>query len=160
MAGRSRSNTSKSKASGASTSRVTSFLDENRDATRMAGGIGIGLALGAGLMYFLDPERGDRRRALVRDKVVHYGHVVEDSVSSTARDLGNRAKGVVADVRGSMSSGSNGSSGSDSSSSRSGSSPKASTASTSQSGGSGSSNSSRSSSSGSSKQSSSSTSKS
>lgn len=90
----------------------------------MAGGIGIGLALGAGLMYFLDPERGDRRRALVRDKVVHYGHVVEDSVSSTARDLGNRAKGVVSEVRGSMSSGSNGSSGSDSSSSRSGSSPK------------------------------------
>lgn len=138
MAGRSRSNTSGSKASDASSSRVTSFLDENRDTTRMAGGIGLGLALGAGLMYFLDPERGNRRRALVRDRVVHYGHVVEDSVSSTARDLGNRAKGVVAEVRGGIS-------GESDASSRSGSNPKAGTASSSRSGSSGNASSNRSS---------------
>ena len=33
-----------------------------------------GLGLGAALMYVLDPERGKRRRALVRDKAVRAAH--------------------------------------------------------------------------------------
>jgi hypothetical protein len=31
----------------------------------------LGMALGAGLTYLLDPDRGGRRRGLVRDKLVH-----------------------------------------------------------------------------------------
>ena len=31
----------------------------------------IGLGAGAVLMFFMDPQRGRRRRALVRDQVVH-----------------------------------------------------------------------------------------
>ena len=57
-----------------------------------------GLALGVGLMYYLDPDRGRRRRALVRDKATHLTHVTQDAVSAKARDLRNRAKGAVAET--------------------------------------------------------------
>jgi uncharacterized membrane protein len=54
--------------------------------------------IGAALMYFLDPDRGARRRALVRDKVVHAAHVTGDSASATRRDIANRTRGVIARV--------------------------------------------------------------
>src|SRR4051812_35769009 len=38
-----------------------------------AGGLAL-VGLGAGLMYFLDPDRGRRRRALVRDQFIHALH--------------------------------------------------------------------------------------
>src|SRR5690606_28971160 len=38
----------------------------------------IGMAMGAGMMYLLDPGRGARRRALIRDQVVHGAHEIED----------------------------------------------------------------------------------
>jgi uncharacterized membrane protein len=58
-------------------------------------------AFGAGVavMYFLDPGRGARRRALVRDKLVHGLHKGADAAETTARDLRNRAQGIVAEVR-------------------------------------------------------------
>jgi hypothetical protein len=34
-----------------------------------------GLGMGAGLMFIFDPVRGKRRRALVRDQLVHAGHL-------------------------------------------------------------------------------------
>ena len=52
--------------------------------------------LGAGLMYFLDPDRGRRRRHLVRDKVVHGLHVADDTAGAIRRDMANRARGVAA----------------------------------------------------------------
>lgn len=58
-----------------------------------------GLSLGAGLMYLLDPERGARRRSLARDKVVSALAKTEDAVETTARDLGNRTRGMVAVMR-------------------------------------------------------------
>jgi uncharacterized membrane protein/osmotically-inducible protein OsmY len=61
-----------------------------------------GLALGAGLMYFLDPERGGRRRALVRDKLARTVNVGADAVATTSRDLAHRVTGTVAQVRGSL----------------------------------------------------------
>jgi len=58
-----------------------------------------GLAVGAGLMYLLDPDRGARRRGLVRDRAAHARHKLGDGLDATARDLGNRARGTVAEVR-------------------------------------------------------------
>ena len=58
-----------------------------------------GVALGAGLMYLLDPDGGRRRRALVRDQAVHLGHETQDMVEGKAKDLSNRAQGVVAEAR-------------------------------------------------------------
>jgi uncharacterized membrane protein len=62
----------------------------------MLGAFGMGVAL----MYFLDPGRGARRRALVRDKIVHGLHKTEDAAETTARDLRNRTHGLAAQVRG------------------------------------------------------------
>ena len=61
-----------------------------------------GIAIGAGLMYLFDPDRGRRRRALLRDQVVHGAHEVEDlggGVASRARHLRNRARGAVHEPR-------------------------------------------------------------
>jgi uncharacterized membrane protein len=54
-------------------------------------------AAGAGLMYFFDPERGKRRRALVRDQLEHARRSSTDP--GPARDLANRARGTVAELR-------------------------------------------------------------
>lgn len=58
-----------------------------------------GVAAGAGLMYLLDPQTGRRRRALLRDKVVHAGHLTSDALRKSARDTGNRARGLAARSR-------------------------------------------------------------
>jgi BON domain len=55
---------------------------------------------GAGLMYLLDPDGGRRRRALARDRLVRAAHRTGDAVDTTSRDVTNRARGVVAELRG------------------------------------------------------------
>lgn len=52
-------------------------------------------ALGGGLMYILDPDRGRRRRALVRDKVASAWNRSGETISKTSRDIANRAKGAA-----------------------------------------------------------------
>jgi hypothetical protein len=64
----------------------------------------VGAAIGAGLIYMLDPQSGGRRRALVRDKLVRASNVTRDAVDTTARDLANRSRGVVAATRARLSS--------------------------------------------------------
>jgi hypothetical protein len=59
-----------------------------------------GVGLGVGLMYFLEPDRGQRRRALVRDKLAHAATVRADAAGATSRDVANRTVGTVAQVRG------------------------------------------------------------
>src|SRR5678816_848689 len=59
-----------------------------------------GLGLGIGLMYFLDPERGRRRRARVRDKLAHTSRVSTNALGSAGVDLAHRATGLVARARG------------------------------------------------------------
>lgn len=61
----------------------------------LIGGIGIG----AGLMYVLDPEKGRRRRARMRDKVAHAINKTEDALDTTSRDMRNRARGIAAEAR-------------------------------------------------------------
>ena len=56
-------------------------------------------ALGAALMYLLDPLSGKRRRALARDQWVHASRRAVDAVRVTARDLSNRLQGLSAQLR-------------------------------------------------------------
>src|ERR687892_2148790 len=56
-------------------------------------------AAGAGVMYILDPDLGRRRRALVRDQLARVAHRTGDAVDTTSRDVSNRARGVVAELR-------------------------------------------------------------
>jgi hypothetical protein len=56
-------------------------------------------AAGAGVMYLFDPDGGRRRRALLRDQLLHAVHCTGDAVDSTSRDVSNRARGVVAELR-------------------------------------------------------------
>ena len=58
-----------------------------------------GLAMGVAMMYFLDPQGGRRRRALVRDKATSMAHQAEHYAEKTARDLSNRATGMVHETR-------------------------------------------------------------
>lgn len=59
-------------------------------------GIVGGLGLGAGLFYLFDPRSGKRRRSVVRDQAKHFWRVSGKAIDRTSRDLGNRAKGLVA----------------------------------------------------------------
>ena len=64
-------------------------------AVAFAGGMGVG----AGMMYFLDPDRGRRRRALIKDKAVSTVRDLDDDIRTAARNLKNRATGIVAEAR-------------------------------------------------------------
>lgn len=57
-----------------------------------------GAGVGAGLMYFLDPDRGHRRRAMALDQAIHAAHVIVEGMSRVWRDTVNRSRGVLADA--------------------------------------------------------------
>lgn len=57
------------------------------------------VAAGAAGMYLLDPERGRRRRAILRDKLRSAAHQLGDASEVTARDVANRAWGMAARLR-------------------------------------------------------------
>ncbi|MCC6493312.1 MAG: BON domain-containing protein [Pirellulales bacterium] len=61
-----------------------------------------GLYLGAGAIYLLDPQRGRRRRSLLRDQCVHYCHKASRATDVVRRDVGNRMYGAVAEFRGAL----------------------------------------------------------
>ena len=71
-------------------------MDRDNDLLTLLTGLGIG----AGLMFILDPDRGRRRRALARDKAIHYQHKLAAAAYATARDVSHRLQGVVAETRG------------------------------------------------------------
>jgi hypothetical protein len=58
-----------------------------------------GAAAGAGLMYFFDPNQGNRRRALLRDKAYKYYHRGSEQLGGKAEDLSNRAYGLYAETK-------------------------------------------------------------
>ena len=58
-----------------------------------------GMSLGAAMAFMLDPNSGGRRRALVRDKIVHGTKLTGRAVDATIRDMSNRSRGIVAASR-------------------------------------------------------------
>ena len=59
-----------------------------------------GMAIGAAAALILDPDRGARRRALIRDKVVRGRRRSGEALDTTMRDIANRAGGIAAVTRG------------------------------------------------------------
>src|SRR5207302_9218591 len=62
-----------------------------------AGAVGA-LALGAGLMFLLDPAQGRRRRALIRDKATSAARRTQQYVQKKGRHWGNKAYGMAAEA--------------------------------------------------------------
>jgi osmotically-inducible protein OsmY len=60
----------------------------------------LGVGLGAALMFILDPDRGARRRALVRDKSVKLLRRGGREIHDRGEDIGNRIAGAAAETRG------------------------------------------------------------
>ena len=58
----------------------------------------VSLGLGAGLMYFLDPQQGNRRRALVRDRVNGVVNSLDYSLDTATQDMRNRTRGVLSEM--------------------------------------------------------------
>jgi uncharacterized membrane protein len=56
------------------------------------------IGLGAGLMYFMDPQHGDRRRAMVRDKANRFVNDIDESIEKAVEDTRNRARGVLSEM--------------------------------------------------------------
>lgn len=59
----------------------------------------LGAGLGAAVMYMLDPDRGNRRRALLRDKMVKINRQTQEAVSGKVHDMTNRAKGMLHEAK-------------------------------------------------------------
>ncbi|MEX2272495.1 MAG: hypothetical protein WD690_13560 [Vicinamibacterales bacterium] len=57
------------------------------------------MAVGAGLMYMLDPSAGRRRRALTRDKAVKLSRKTAERAQALAQQAADRAKGIIAEAR-------------------------------------------------------------
>jgi len=62
-------------------------------------GLFVGAALGATLMFILDPARGARRRSLVRDKTAKIFRRGGRAIHDRREDIGNRLTGAVAEIR-------------------------------------------------------------
>jgi BON domain len=61
-----------------------------------------GAGVGAGLMFLLDPARGGRRRALIRDKIARATHTTRHAYCGTRRHLVDRLAGAAAMARSRM----------------------------------------------------------
>ncbi len=56
------------------------------------------LGIGAGLMYFLDPQHGERRRTMVRDKANDFVNNFNDSIDTAVENARTRARGVLTEL--------------------------------------------------------------
>lgn len=61
--------------------------------------IAAALAAGAALMYYLDPQSGRRRRALVRERGLAAGHDTGRMLAGKSRFASDRARGALARAR-------------------------------------------------------------
>lgn len=71
-------------------------MDQESRATQAWGKWLAGAAIGAAAMYLSDPDRGRRRRALIRDKMRSTAIRSGDVIGVASRDIANRAQGVWA----------------------------------------------------------------
>lgn len=58
--------------------------------------------LGAGLMYLFDPERGQQRRAQMRDKATDAANKATDTVNKFSEDMMNRTRDLGSELRARM----------------------------------------------------------
>jgi len=58
-----------------------------------------GIGLGAGMAYLFDPDMGNRRRAIMRDKAVRALNKTGDAIEATAQDVQHRVIGTVSELR-------------------------------------------------------------
>src|SRR5512139_899502 len=58
----------------------------------------VSMGLGAGLMYFFDPQHGERRRTMVRDKANRFVNNLDESIDMAIEDARNRARGVLSEM--------------------------------------------------------------
>src|SRR5688500_4898074 len=56
------------------------------------------IGLGAGVMYFMDPQLGPRRRAMVRDKANKFVNDIDESIEKALEDTRNRTRGTLSEV--------------------------------------------------------------
>ena len=69
------------------------------DPMSVIAGLVLGAIAGIVAMYFLDPDAGRRRRALVRDQLVKLGRVGNRELDAAREQLGDRSQGVMAEAR-------------------------------------------------------------
>jgi len=58
----------------------------------------ISVGIGAGLMYFFDPQQGNRRRAQVQDQINKWISDLDTSIDTGKRDLRNRTRGILSEM--------------------------------------------------------------
>lgn len=62
-----------------------------------------GLAIGATLMYIFDPQKGNERRNMIRDKATGLKNDAQERINNTTEDLTSRAKGLIEETKKSFS---------------------------------------------------------
>lgn len=58
----------------------------------------VSMGLGAGLMYFFDPQHGERRRMMVRNKANRFVNDLDTSIDMAMQDARNRTRGVLSEM--------------------------------------------------------------
>lgn len=61
--------------------------------------IAAAIGAGAALMYFVDPQSGRRRRALMGNRITHTARLTRDAIGATGRDLVQRGGGTLTQLR-------------------------------------------------------------
>jgi hypothetical protein len=68
-------------------------------------GILAGVGVGLGLMYIMDPERGARRRALIRDKAIGMKNDLTQMAEKNVTHMRNKAQGLLHEAKTTFSNG-------------------------------------------------------
>jgi len=72
--------------------------DKPKERAMRVGKILRGIVSGAAVMYFLDPQMGARRRALLRDKLVKFFNRASDRLGNVTEQAADRARGIAAET--------------------------------------------------------------